>query len=209
MAGLSREDLDKFLSKVDFDFRTVAGWREFLAERRDGGSGRDADGFHLRDIKNYAVGVATVITRSAPVDATFTIRALGTGLALAPGNIFIFHPDQNWDMKVTTRYVGPPGSGMNFTIPVGGSTSDGRENWGSSYYIVLKSGELPGQGLAETANRRLLDQALKTSWWVTRRGVNLLTRGGDGYNVTVRVGSMGAFTNQFMAQEILSPEGHR
>lgn len=209
MAGLSNEQLAAFLSKVDFDFGTVAGWREFLAERAAGGAGRDTDGFQLRDIKNYAVGVATVITSTAPTTATFTIRSLGTGLALAPGVIYIFHPDQSWNMTVTTRYVGPPRGHMSFSIPVGGASADGRQNWGSLYFIVLKSGDLPAQGAVEAGARHALNQALRHSWWVTRRGLNLLTRGGDGYNVTVQVGSMSPVRNQFLDQEILSPQAYQ
>ena len=141
MVNLTEEDLREFMSKDDFDFSTAEGWEEFLAERRLGGSGRDADGFHARDLKNYAVGVATVITRGQSQTARINVRTRGTGLALPPGNLFVYHPDANWNMAVTTFYVGPPGSSIDYPLEVGGP-GDGRheEYWGSLYYIVLKSG---------------------------------------------------------------------
>ncbi|MFP7675712.1 hypothetical protein ACG74X_20450 [Marivita sp. S0852] len=78
MVDMTREDLDAFLSKTDFDFSQVADWQEYLAERAAGGTGRDADGIQLRDIKNYSVGVATVITRNSPVTARFSIRTFAS-----------------------------------------------------------------------------------------------------------------------------------
>ncbi|NSX57009.1 hypothetical protein [Parasulfitobacter algicola] len=65
MVEFTKEELDAFLSKKEFDFETVAGRDEFFEERRIGGGGRDSDGFQLRDIKNYAVGVANIISSGA------------------------------------------------------------------------------------------------------------------------------------------------
>jgi len=70
----TRGELDAFLSKSDFDFSSVGGWDEFFAERRIGGDGRDADGLYLRDIKNYAVGTANIISSGSPID----VRIYGT-----------------------------------------------------------------------------------------------------------------------------------
>lgn len=69
MAEFTKQELEPFLSKIDFDFSNASDWEEFLAERAAGGTGRDADGIQLRDIKNYSVGATTVIARSGPVKA--------------------------------------------------------------------------------------------------------------------------------------------
>jgi hypothetical protein len=206
MAEITQQDVEKFLSKSDFDFSNPAGWREFLNERSAGGAGRDADGYHIRDIKNYAVGTSTIITRGGPVTVNGTIRTLGTGLALPPGVAYFYHPDASWKYVVTSIYVGPPGSSQDFSFEAGGpGKRPGEENWGTIYYIVLKSGEIPGKGAAGAVARRLMRDASR----MLNSGRKLLSRGEAGYSITVRVGSMSADTNHFMEQQILSPEGAR
>jgi hypothetical protein len=155
MVEVTREQLDEFMSKTDFDFSTVAGWREFLNERREGGAGRDADGFHARDIKNYPVGIATIITNGGPVNVKVNIRTMGSGLALPPGVLYVFHPDRSWKYKVSSFYVGPPGSSIDFSFQAGGAMTN-EPNWGTLYYIVVKSGELPGRGAARIALNQYL-----------------------------------------------------
>ena len=206
MAEVTQEDIEKFISKNQFDFSSPAGWREFLDERSAGGAGRDADGYHLRDLKNYAVGGSTIITSGAPVTVSGTIRTLGTGLALPPGVAYFYHPDTAWKYIVTSIYVGPPGSSQNFSFQAGGpGKKPGQQNWGTIYYIVLKSGELAGRGAAGAAARRLMRDASR----LLNSGRKLLTRGEAGYSITVKVGSMAPETNHFMEQQILSTEGAR
>lgn len=201
----TREDLDAFLSKTDFDFSTVAGWEEFLAERRAGGTGRDADGIQLRDIKNYAVGTAMVISQGSPIRAWFNVRSLGSGLALAPGVLYVNYPDASDARKVQSFYIGPPGSSIDLFLQVGGAGSRASPHWDVLYYIVIKSGDLPGQGAAEALGRRALNNALRGGGWLLRRGFGLLRFGGAGYDVTVRLGTE-VSRNQFLDQEILSDE---
>ncbi len=206
MVEFTREDLDAFLSKTDFDFSQTADWEEFLEERRQGGAGRDADGIQLRDIKNYAVGTATVITRGGTVTARFNVRTLGSGLALPPGILYVYHNDSPGPKKVSSFYVGPPTSSATFELEVSSGGPDGEEGWGALYYVIIKSGNLPGQGLAEMAGKRALRQAIRSAGWLTRGGFRLLSMGEAGYDVTVQVG-YGAPTRDFMPQEIISDAG--
>ncbi len=207
MVELTREQLDAFLSKTDFDFSSPAGWKEFLAERSQGGAGRDADGIQLRDIRNYAVGSAFVSSTGQPVRVQFNIRTYGTGLALPPGMLYVYHPDAGWNYTVTSRYIGPPGSSIDLYLDVAGGGTPTRPDWGSICYIVLKSGDLPGQGAAETLGKRALNQALRGSGWLARGGFRMLSMGEAGYSVSVRVGGSEWVRDYFMPQEILSEEG--
>lgn len=206
MTAFTREDLDAFLSKTDFDFSTVSGWQEFFSERRVGGTGRDADGIQLRDIKNYAVGTASVFSQGSTVRAWINVRSLGTGLALAPGNIYVNYPDASGQRQVRSFYIGPPSSSADFYMEVGGGGSAEKPHWNTIYYIVIKAGDLPGQGAAETLGRRVLKQAVRSSGFIIRRGFGLLTLGGAGYDVTVRIGRE-TYRNQFLDQEVISEEG--
>lgn len=198
----SRRELDAFLSKTDFDFSKVSDWEAFLAERRQGGAGRDADGLQLRDIKNYAVGVANVFTGSL-VPARFTVRSLGSGHALAPAILYIYHSYAPKQKKVTSFYIGPPSSMLQLTVDVCSGGPVDIESWGSLYYIIIKSGDLPGQGLAEMAGKRALKQALRGSSWLLRGGFRLLPLGGAGYDVSLKIGD-GSVTRDFMPQSIVS-----
>ncbi|MBC9247746.1 hypothetical protein H4P12_13775 [Paracoccus sp. 11-3] len=148
---------------------------------------------------------------NAAVDAAETVshspvRSLGTGLALAPGNLYVNYPDASGQRQVRSFYVGPPSSSADFYIQVGGGGSAGKQHWDMIYYIVIKAGDLPGQGAAETLGRRVLRQAVRSSSFIIRRGFGLLTLGGAGYDVTVRVGRE-TYRNQFLDQEVLSEEG--
>lgn len=206
MVELTREQFEAFMSKSDFDFSTPAGWQDFLAERSVGGTGRDADGLQLRDVKNYAVGTAFLNTTGDPAPVHFQIRTLGTGLALPPGILYVYHPDASWKMKVTTYYVGPPTSSLDFRMQAGGGGTPTRPEWGSIYYVILKSGEIPGRGVARTAANHALREAFKRSGWFFTRGFKLLTRGEAGYSVSVRVGSNEVVRDYFMPQKIFSEE---
>ena len=205
MADFMPEELEAFLSKTDFDFSKVSDWEEFLAERAVGGTGRDADGIQLRDIKNYAVGTATVITRGETVTAQFNVRTLGSGLALPPGVLYVYHSNANRQKQVSSFYVGPPGSSATYRLEVGNGGRAGEESWGALYYIVIKSGNLPGQGLAEMIGKRSLRKAIKGTSWLMRRGFRLLSMGEAGYDVTVQIGN-GPITRDYMMQEIISDE---
>ena len=205
MADFMPEELDAFLSKTDFDFSKVSDWKEFLAERAVGGSGRDADGIQLRDIKNYAVGTANVITRGGTITARFSVRTLGSGLALPPGILYVYHSNAARQKQVSSFYVGPPTSSLSFKLEVGSGGREGEESWGALYYVIIKSGNLPGQGLAEMVGKRALRKAIKGTSWLMRRGFRLLSMGEAGYDVTVKIGN-GPITRDYMMQEIISDE---
>jgi hypothetical protein len=204
MGELLPAELEAFLSKQDFNFGTVAGWHEFFAERRTGGSGRDADGVQLRDLKNYAVASANYESKGSPLTASFWVRSLGTGLALAPGVMYVYYKDASKSPKVKTLYVGPPSSSLREYLEVGGSGTASRPDWDALFYIILKSGDLPGQTVAETAAKRAVNNALKGASWLARRGTRILMMGGAGYTVQVQVGGGAPQRDQFMPQEILS-----
>jgi hypothetical protein len=206
--SFTTEDLEAFLSKTDFDFSTVGGWEEFLSERRRGGSGRDADGVQLRDIKNYAVGTANIISTGSPDNVHINIRQSGTGLALAPAQLYVNFPDASGARQV--REFGLGGStqaSADFFFDAGGGGTRFSPHWNVIYYIVIKVGDLPGRGLAERHGRRVLEQAIKGGGWMLRRGFGLLRYGGASYDVTVKVGNLPPARNQFLDQEILSDEG--
>lgn len=205
MVEFTREELDAFLSKTDFDFSKVGDWEEFLAERRSGGTGRDADGIQLRDIKNYAVGTATVITSGGTVTAQFNVRTLGTGHALPPGLLYVYYADSPGPKKVKSFYVGPPSRSATFNLEVSSGGPDGEEGWGALYYVIIKSGNLPGQGLAEMAGKRALREAVKGAGWIMRSGFRMLSMGEAGYDVTVKIG-YGPVTRDYMPQEIISDD---
>ncbi|BCH55122.1 hypothetical protein GOZ89_15485 [Agrobacterium vitis] len=207
MVDFSKEQLDAFLSKTDFDFSKVEGWKEFLAERREGGTGRDADGIQLRDIKNYAVGAAFVSTTGQPVTAHFKVGTLGSGLALPSGNLFVYHPDGSWTYKVSSFYVGPGTSSVDIYLQVGGGGTPTRPEWGSIYYIVLKSGDIPGKGAATALGKKVLNETIKESAWLARKGFKLLASGEAGYSVSVQVGAGPWVLDYFMPQEVISANG--
>jgi hypothetical protein len=100
-------------------------------------------------------------------------------------------------------YVGPPTSSIDTFIQVGGAGTRSSPHWDAVYYIVIKSGDLPGQGAAEALGRRVLQNAIREGGWLLRRGFSMLRFGGAGYNVTVRLGG-DVSSNQFLDQEILS-----
>jgi hypothetical protein len=204
MSELLPDQLEAFLSKQEFNFATVAGWEEFFAERRSGGAGRDADGVQLRDLKNFAVATAMVITSGSPAIASFWIRSLGTGLSLAPGVMYVYYKDAAHSPHVKTFYVGPPGSSMTVSMEVGGGGTQSSPDWGALYYIILKSGDLPGQSVAESVAKRVVNNALKGAGWLARRGTRFLMMGGAGYTVQVQVGNGAPQRDEFMPQEILS-----
>lgn len=206
MVDLTREQFEAFMSKTDFDFSTPAGWEEFMAERSVSGTGRDADGLQLRDVKNYAVGSAFVNTTGEAARVHIQVRTLGSGLALPPGVLYIYHPDESWNMKVTSFYVGPPTSSLDFRMQVGGGGTPTRPEWGSIYYIILKSGQIPGRGAARMAANRALREAFKQSGWFFTRGFKMLTRGEAGYSISVKVGSNSIVRDYFMPQKVFSEE---
>mgnify|MGYP000933794173 FL=1 len=206
MVELSREQFEAFMSKTDFDFSTPAGWDAFLAERSQGGTGRDADGLQLRDIKNYAVGTAFVNTVGQPVRVDIHVRTMGSGLALPPGILYVYHPDASWKKKVTSFYVGPPSSSLDFQLQAGGGGTPTRPEWGSLYYIVMKSGEIPGRGMARRAAEHALRDAFKSAGWFFTRGFKMLSRGEAGYSVSVKVGANPVVRDSFMPQKIFSDE---
>lgn len=217
MVELSREELERFMSKADFDFSTTGGWREFLDERSQvhGGAGRDADGIHMRDLKNYSVGAATIITTGQPVPVTLTVRTQGSGLALPSGNVYVFHPDAAWNYKVTTFYIGrsanggPASSLQQFRLMAGGPGKPSPysdEQWGSIYYLVKKADGIPGQGVASAAGKQVLQQFLRETTRFMTWGRKLTTMGGAGYIVSVQVGSLPPEENHFLDQVLISPE---
>ncbi|MCO6383054.1 MAG: hypothetical protein JXQ91_14285 [Vannielia sp.] len=205
MVEFTREELDAFLSKTDFDFSQTSDWEEFLAERRSGGAGRDADGIQLRDIKNYAVGTAPIFSTGNPVEARFDIRGLGVN-NMATGVLYIYYPDAGWNMQVESVFLGQTRH-IRHSLDVGGGGTPTRPIWGSLYYIAVKSGDLPGQGAAEALGRRALKEAVRSGGWLLRRGFGLIARGGAGFDVTVRVGAGPEMRNTYLEQEILSDEG--
>lgn len=201
------EELAAFLSKTDFDFSTVEGWEEYFAERRRGGAGRDADGIQIRDLKNYAVGTANIISSGPPSDVNIHIRQPGSGLALAPGVIYINYPDAAGNRQVSQEFIGGnSSSSRRLSFQAGGGGTDFSPHWDALYYIVIKSENLPGQGVAKTAAGQVLNRALKGAGWLSRRGFQMIRMGGSSYDVTVNVGSLPPVRNQFMDQEVLSEE---
>jgi hypothetical protein len=201
------EELDAFLSKTDFDFSTVEGWEEFFAERRRGGNARDADGIQIRDLKNYAVGTANIISSGSPSDVRINIRQPGSGLALAPGVIYINYPDASGARQVIVEPVGMGRQdSQNIEFQAGGGGTDFSPHWDALYYIVIKSEDLPGQGVAKTVAGQVLNRALKGAGWLSRRGFQMIRMGGSSYDVVVNVGTLPPVRNQFMEQEVLSEE---
>lgn len=194
-------EVERFLSKQEFDFSSPEGWKELFAERSSihGPAGRGADGLHIRDFKNYAIGVANIITNGSPVTVTATVRTLGSGLALPPGVIYFYHPDASWNYKVTSFYVGPPTSTLTFRFEAGGGS---KQAWGSLYYIVLKSSEVPGRGAA----RMVAGQVLKEATRLVRSGTKLISRGEAGYWVRVQVGNLAETSERFLDQVLVTPE---
>lgn len=207
MADFTPEELDEFLSKTEFDFGTVAGWEEFLAERRLGGPGASADGPHLRDIKNYAVGVANVISSGTPIPVRVNIRQPGSGLALAPATMFVYYPDASGTRQVRRFMVGGgTANSQDERFEVAGGGTQFSPWWDVIYYIVIKVGDLPGQGAAEWVARRQLTEALRAGGWMMRRGFGLLRRGGGSYSVSFHVGSLQVQRDEFMDQENMPRE---
>ncbi|PTV93952.1 hypothetical protein C8J27_1101 [Rhodobacter aestuarii] len=202
--GENPQWLENFLEKTSFDFSKAQDWRAFLNERREGGSGRSADGLQLRDIKNYAPGTAFISTHGAPTPIQFHVRTQGSGFALPSGVLHVYHPDASWTYKVTSFYVGPPTSSLDFRMEAGGGGSPSSPMWGSIYYIVLKSSDLPGQKQAETIGKRALREAVKGLNGVTRWGFRLLAMGEASYSLSVKVGGGEWVRDEFMPQQALT-----
>ncbi|MEF2074819.1 hypothetical protein [Consotaella aegiceratis] len=210
MVEISQAELNRFLSQSDFDFSTPAGWREFLNERAlEGGKGRDADGIQLRDLKNYAVGSSQFISHDQPVPVTFTVRTQGDGLALPPGNLYVFHPNAAWDYVVSQFSLQSTDSVVRYRLMAGGGDKPGlysNENWGTIYYIAIKAGDIPGKGVAKSAAEQMTKKYIKDASKLIMRGRKLLSMGGVTYIITVRIGNMNE-ESHMMDQLLLSPQG--
>ena len=196
--------LKDFLEKESFDFSKPEDWRAFIDERREGGDGRSADGLQVRDIKNYAPGTAFVSTYGPPTKIQFHIRAQGTGVALSPSVLYVYHPDASWTYKVTSFYIGPPGSSIDFSMEAGGGGTQTSPMWGSFYYVIVKSPNLPGQIPAEMLGARAIREAVKGMRPLTRWGLRLLPMGGASYSISVKVGAAEWIRDEFMPQQALT-----
>ncbi|TWD47024.1 hypothetical protein FB480_11193 [Agrobacterium vitis] len=203
------DELDKevstFYEKRDFDFSTVAGWREFLNERAQyGGSGADADGIQRRDFKYYAVGCENVFTKCAPIEVIIYIRTPGGTYLIPQGNLYVMYPGPNFEYQVTVFNLGGDGIDTSRSITVG-ALPDGKEAWGVIYYIFLKTDEIPGRKELSDKAKDILEESAKDMGKLIKRGRKLLSYGGATVAIRVAVQNDSPWDHMF-PQRLMSDD---
>ncbi|MDF1873685.1 hypothetical protein [Vannielia sp.] len=186
-------DYEEFFSKENFDFSTVAGWEEYLAERAVNGSGRDMDGLHARDLSNFQV-YQTNFQATDTVTVRFLIEPLPGQRRIPAGNLYVYYPDSSWQRQARSFWIGP-GSSLHYTPEVGGPTPNGEEYWSDIKFIAFMGGKMRRPPPA-TRVLRALSKAM-------RRGISVM---GTGYFMRVQVGNGPVQVASFMEQRIFSTE---
>lgn len=202
------KDVEKFYGKQDFDFSTVAGWREFLNERAQyGGSGADADGIQRRDFKYYPVGCENVFTKGSPIDVTIYVRTPGGTYLIPQGNLYVMYPGPNFEYQVTVFNMGGDGLDTSRSITVG-ALPDGKEAWGVIYYIFLKTDEIPGLEELSGKAKDVLEKSVKDMGKLVARGRKLLSYGGATVAIRVAVRNDSPW-DYMMPQRLMSDDAEK
>jgi len=184
---------EEFFSKEDFDFSTVSGWDEFLAERGANGAGRDADGWHDRDFTNYNVFQIQyhVVDQATGVIA---VSPLPGGISVPSGNLYVLSRNQNWEPEVHVFFIGQGMGVQSFNFPVGGPTPNGQPYWGQVRFIAVPA-SLPAPGGASVNRMLRMLRGLG-------RGMSVV---GSGYRLEARIGAGAWQIADVMPQRLFEP----
>lgn len=89
-------------------------------------------------------------------------------------------------------------------MQAGGGGTPTSPMWGSIYYIIVRSGDLPGQKPVEMLGKRAMKEAVKGAGRLTRWGFRLLPMGEASYSISAKVGAGAWVHDEFMPQQALT-----